>query len=75
MPTVHEKLVWLEAITRSAQRFVAAGGELKSTQAAPIGLALFHAMKDLAAEFGFETAKPASPPGSRRQPGAPPPEV
>jgi hypothetical protein len=71
LPTVHEKLAWLEAITQSAQRFVDEGGELKSIEAAPLGLALFHAMNDLAGEFGFQTGKPVDGEMRKRQDTAP----
>lgn len=71
MPTVHEKLAWLEAITQSAQRFIEEGGELKSIEAAPLGLALFHAMNDLAGEFGFQSAKVGDGERRKRPGGAP----
>jgi hypothetical protein len=71
MPSVHEKLAWLEAITQSAQRFVDGGGELKSIEAAPLGLALFHAMNDLAGEFGFQSSKPVDVERRKHQDAAP----
>ena len=58
MATVQEKLAWLEAITTRVQQFLEEGGDLRSIEAAPLGMALFHALNDLTREFGVEAPKP-----------------
>jgi hypothetical protein len=54
MASIQEKLAWLEAITQRIQQFVDDGGDLRSVAAAPLGMALFHALQDLGKEFGVE---------------------
>jgi hypothetical protein len=63
--SIQEKLAWLEAITRRIEQFVHDGGDLKSVEAAPLGMALFHALQDLGNEFGIH-----SPDSSRRHSSA-----
>ena len=60
MANVQEKLAWLDAIRHRVQQFVNEGGDLKSADAAPLAMALFHAINDLTNEFGIQTAKPIS---------------
>ena len=52
MLTVEEKLAWLDAISRRVQEFEERGGNLKSIEAVPLGLALLHAFTELARELG-----------------------
>ncbi len=54
MASVQDKLAWLDAITRRVQKFVEEGGDLKSAEAAPFAMALFHAINDLSREFGVQ---------------------
>ena len=61
MASVQEKLTWLGAITQRIEQFVDDGGDLRSVEAAPLGMALFHALQDLGKEFAVE------PPDSRRR--------
>jgi hypothetical protein len=56
--SIQEKLAWLEAITQRIQQFVVDGGDLKSVGAAPLGMALFHALQDLGGEFGVQPHVP-----------------
>jgi hypothetical protein len=58
LANVHEKLAWLDAIRQRVQQFVNEGGDLKSADAAPLAMALFHAINDLTNEFGVQPAKP-----------------
>jgi hypothetical protein len=55
--TVQEKLAWLDAVRRKVQRFVDEGGDLKSEEAAQLGITLYLAVIDLKREFGIQTAK------------------
>jgi hypothetical protein len=59
--TVQEKLAWLDAITKRVQQFLSEGGDLRSMEAAPLGMALFHALNDLTKEFGVQAPKPPGP--------------
>jgi hypothetical protein len=58
LANVQEKLAWLDAIRQRVQQFVNEGGDLKSVEAAPLAMALFHAINDLTNEFGIQPAKP-----------------
>jgi hypothetical protein len=60
LATVQEKLAWLEAITVRVQQFVKEGGDLRSVEAAPLGMALFYALNDLTREFGVQAVRPYS---------------
>jgi hypothetical protein len=60
LANIQEKLAWLDAIRQRVQQFVNEGGDLKSADAAPLAMALFHAINDLTNEFGVQPAKPAS---------------
>jgi hypothetical protein len=60
LATLQEKLAWLDAIRQRVQQFVNEGGDLKSAEAAPLAMALFHAINDLTSEFGFRPSKSAS---------------
>ena len=58
MPTIQEKTARLEAARIKVEEFVAAGGDLKSPAAAPLGLELIKAADELGREFGHEILKP-----------------
>ena len=57
MSTLQEKLAWLDAVRRKVQRFVDEGGDLKSEDAAQLGITLYLAVNDLKREFGIQSAK------------------
>ena len=57
MATVQEKLAWLDAVRQRVQQFIHEGGDPKSADAAPLAMALFHAINDLTSEFGVQPAK------------------
>jgi hypothetical protein len=42
----------LKIAGEKAKAFVAAGGDLKSPEAVPVGMELIHAFNDLSTEFG-----------------------
>jgi hypothetical protein len=69
LATVQDKLAWLDAVTQRVQQFVREGGDLKSVEAAPLGMALFHALNDLGREFGVQP-----PRASTDAPGPVPPK-
>jgi hypothetical protein len=54
--TVQEKLAWLDAVRRKVQRFVDEGGDLRSEEAAQLGITLYLAVIDLKREFGIQAA-------------------
>ncbi len=58
MPTIQEKTARLEAARRKVEEFVAAGGDLKSPAAVPVGMKFVKAFADYAKEFGYEILKP-----------------
>jgi len=58
LATVQEKLAWLDAVRRRVQQFIDQGGDPKSAEAAPLAMALFHAINDLTSEFGIKRPKP-----------------
>ena len=75
MATVQDKLAWLQAITQRVQQFVQEGGDLKSVEAAPLGMALFYAINDLGREFGVQAPKPPAARTESLQPENSPPCV
>ena len=62
MATIKEKSARLEAAREKVEAFVAAGGDLKSKEAVPVGLELVEACADLAKDFGYEILKPMKKP-------------
>ncbi|MGC0777465.1 MAG: hypothetical protein WCD68_09685 [Candidatus Acidiferrum sp.] len=62
MAKILEKTARLETARKSVEAFVAAGGDLKSKEAVPVGLELVNALADLAKEFGYEILKPMKKP-------------
>ena len=55
---IHQKAARLEAARTKLQQFMDGGGNLKSPEAAPLGVEFLHAYDDLAREFGYEILKP-----------------
>jgi len=68
MATIQEKTARLAAAQQKVDAFIAAGGDLKSPAAAPIGLEFVHAFADVAKEFGYEILKPINEPDSQLKP-------
>jgi hypothetical protein len=62
MATIQEKSARLEAARKKVEDFVAAGGDLKSKEAVPVGMEFVNAFADLAKEFGYEILKPLNKP-------------
>ena len=56
--TIEEKTARLESAKEKIKHFVDGGGNLKSPEAAPLGLEFIQAYDDLAKEFGYEILKP-----------------
>jgi len=63
MATIEEKTARLHAAGQKAEAFIAAGGDLKSKEAVPIGMELIHAANEVAKELGYEFLKPINKPG------------
>jgi hypothetical protein len=55
--TVQEKLAWLDAVRRKVQKFVDEGGDLKSEEAAQLGVTLYLAVNDFKSAFGIRSAR------------------
>jgi hypothetical protein len=51
------KIKRLEAARIKTEEFVAAGGDLKSNEAVPLGMEMIHAFNDLSTEFGHPILK------------------
>lgn len=58
MATVQEKTARLEQARKEVEAFVAAGGDLQSPDAVPVGMEFVQAFADLAKDFGYEILKP-----------------
>lgn len=58
---IREKTAKLERVKAKVQDFVDRGGDLKSTEALPLGLEMVQAYDDLAKEFGEGILKPIKP--------------
>ena len=58
MATIQEKTARLASAQQKVDAFIAAGGDLKSPAAAPIGLEFVNAFAVLAKEFGYDVLKP-----------------
>jgi hypothetical protein len=54
MATIQEKTARLEAARKKVEAFVAAGVDLKSADAVPLGIEFMDACADLAEDFGYE---------------------
>jgi hypothetical protein len=57
MPTIEQKTTRLEAAKQAVDDFVAAGGNLGSKAAVPVGLEFVYAFADLAEEYGHKILK------------------
>jgi hypothetical protein len=53
-----EKTDRLERARLKAEEFVAAGGDLKSKEAVPLGVELIHAFNEVSMQFGRPILKP-----------------
>jgi hypothetical protein len=60
--TIQEKTARLETARKKVEAFVAAGGDLKSPEAVPLGLELLQAFDEVAKEFGPGILKPIKKP-------------
>lgn len=56
--TIQDKTTRLAAIRERVERFVDGGGDLKSPEAASLGVEFIMAFADIAKEFGYEIVKP-----------------
>ena len=54
MATIQEKTARLEAARKKVEALVAAGVDLKSADAVPLGIEFMDACADLAEDFGYE---------------------
>ena len=54
MATIQAKTSRLKAVRKKVEAFVAAGGDLKSADAVPLGIEFMDACADLAEDFGYE---------------------
>jgi hypothetical protein len=68
MATIQQKTARLEAARKAVEAFVAAGGDLKSKEAVPLGLELVSAFNEVAKEFGQEILKPINKPAEFMRP-------
>ena len=58
MANFHEKLARFDALRSEAEAMQQSGIDLRSKQAAPLGLKFIHALVELAEEFGYKILKP-----------------
>lgn len=58
MAVTRKTLKNAETALQRVKAFVAAGGDLKSQAATPVGLEFISAFADVAKQFGYEFAKP-----------------
>jgi hypothetical protein len=57
MPTLKEKTARLKAATEKVQEFVNRGGDIKSPEAAPLGMELILAANEVGKDLGYEILK------------------
>jgi hypothetical protein len=57
VPTVQDKLAWLDAVRRQVEEFVEEGGDLRSEEAAQLGMTLYLAVNDLKQDLGSQSTK------------------
>jgi hypothetical protein len=57
MPTMKEKTARLKAATEKVQEFVNKGGDIKSPEAAPLGVELMLAANEVGKDLGYELLK------------------
>jgi hypothetical protein len=58
MATLKEKSAHLEEVKQRVDEFIARDGDLKSKDAAPLGLEFVNACDAVAREFGYDILKP-----------------
>ena len=64
MASIKEKLKRLQATVQKADDFAAAGGDTKSSAAAPVWMNLLGAFERVAEQFGYEIPKPVKKDGA-----------
>jgi hypothetical protein len=62
MPSIDQKTARLKVAKQKVDEFVAAGGDIGSKSAVPVGLEFVYAFADLAEEFGHKILKPIEKP-------------
>lgn len=60
MATIQEKTARLKAAREKVEAFVAAGGDLKSREAASLGMELVLAAHEVGVDLGYNILKPAA---------------
>jgi hypothetical protein len=58
---IKQKTERLHAVGKRAEEFVAAGGDLKSPKAAPLGMEMLEAYSELGKELGYDILKKIEP--------------
>ena len=67
-PTIEAKTARLEAVKEKVKQFVDNGGDLKSPEAAPLGVEFIQALDSLAKEFGYQILKPIEDEKTKQSP-------
>jgi hypothetical protein len=62
MGTLEEKIERLRVAREKVEAFIAAGGDIKSPQAAPLGMELVLAANEVGIELGYNILKPVKKP-------------
>jgi len=62
MATLKEKTARLAAAKKKVDEFVAAGGDLGSKEAVPVGMEFVQAFADVAKDLGYDVLKPIQKP-------------
>jgi hypothetical protein len=62
MPTIQEKTARLQAAREKVESFIAAGGDLKSAAAVPLGMELVLAANEVGIELGYNILQPVKKP-------------
>jgi hypothetical protein len=62
MATLQEKTERLRVAREKAEAFIAAGGDIKSSEAVPLGMELVLAANEVGIELGYNILKPVKKP-------------
>jgi hypothetical protein len=62
MATLEEKTERLRVAQEKVEAFIAAGGDIKSPEAAPLGMELVLAANEVGTELGYNILKPVKKP-------------
>lgn len=62
MATIDEKTERLRVAREKVEAFIAAGGDIKSPEAAPLGMELVLAANEVGIELGYSILKPVKKP-------------